>query len=157
MSRSPSLTFRQAVNSQQTAEVFIMLIEISHTDMASTLRVSSDAVDTISNGNTYTNYPFELNLPNETADELPTTTLRIDNVDRVLINAFRSISTPPTVNIKVVLASDPDTVEVDFSGFDMVNTTYDALTITGNLQFKSYMMEPFPGERFNPNEFPALF
>ncbi|KKM70120.1 hypothetical protein LCGC14_1443930 [marine sediment metagenome] len=157
MSRSPSSTFIQAINAQDTNEVFLILIEITHVDTGLILRVTSDAVDTVSNGNTYVHFPFKLTLPDDTTDEMPSAQLVIDNVDRTLLNALRSISTPPVVNIKIVLASDPDTVEVDLSGFDLSNVSYDQQSITGRLQFKTYIMEPFPGERFNPNEFPALF
>lgn len=157
MSRTPSLTFRQAVYSQDTEEVFIILLEISHDDLDAPIRICNAGVDITSNGNQFVYYPFALNLPDDDADSVPQAQLTIDNVDLQQVEAIRSIQSPPSVRIMVVLASTPNTIEVDFSDFIINNIKYDAMTITGTLTIEDFYSEPVPGDYFVPSEFPALF
>ena len=83
--------------------------------------------------------------------------LSIDNVSRDIIASIRSIQTPPSVTMEVVLGSDPDTVEASFPDFELQHIGYDALTITGDLGIESFMSEPYPGDIFSPARFPGLF
>jgi len=155
--RSTSLTFRQAIYAQETDEVFIVLLEIDHADFASPIRVCNDSTDITSNGNVYTAYPFEIELPTDEDGDVPQARLIIDNVDRSLTEAIRSIQSPPTVRIMVVLVSDPDTVEIDLPGFVFTNISYDVMTITGTISIENFLNEPFPGDIFTPTQFPGLF
>jgi len=155
--RNTSLTFRQAVYGQETDEVFIVLLEISHEDLDSPIRVCNNDSNIESNGDTYIAYPFNITLPEDSADDFPQARITIDNVSQDLTAAIRTIQTPPTVRIMVVLASDPDTIEVDLPGFIMTNISYDAKTITGTISVENFMSEPFPGDLFTPTRFPGLF
>lgn len=157
MSRDTSLTFRQAVNAQETGEAFLVLIEIDHDDLTTPIRVTSDGVDTVSNGNTYTAYPFEISLPDDQEGSVSAAKLTIDNIDRVIVEAIRSISTAPTVTISVVLGSDPDTVEATFPNYEFRQIEYDAMTVSGDLSLKTFMSEPYPGDAFLPSTFPGVF
>jgi len=157
MSRTVSSTFKSAVFGQQTDEAFILLIEIDHADLSEPIRVSSDGVDTVSNGNTFVAYPFEISLPSNPETGVSQARLTIDNVSQTIITSIRNISDPPTATLQIVLASDPDTVEVEFSGFELRNVQYDVFTITGDLSIESFMSEPYPGGSFLPSTFPGLF
>jgi len=157
MSRSTSLTFRQAVNARETGEAFIILVEIDSDDLSEPIRVCSDGVNVTSNGNLYVAYPFDITLPDDLEDGAPSCRITIDNVDRALTVGIRSLTSPPTVRIMVVLASDPDTLELDFDDFQLVNISYDAFTIEGTITIESYLAEPYPGNSFMPSTTPGLF
>ncbi len=157
MSRTLSSASLAAVLAQETAEVFIRLITIDHPDLAAPIRVSSDAVDTVSNGNTYTAFPFELQLPDDSGDRPQTARLTIDNVSREIVQAIRSIQSPPSVTIEIVRAADPDTIEVSYTGFALRNVRYDAMVVSGDLTVDDFTTEPYPAGRFVPSLFPALF
>lgn len=157
MSRNTSLTLRQAVNAQETGQVFLILLTIDHAQLSVPIRVSSDAVNTVSNGDTYYAYPFEITLPDDMEDRPPRARLRIDNVSREIIASIRSIQTAPTLNIDIVLASDPDTVEVHLPDFQMRNITYDAMTIDAEINIDYFIEEPFPAGTFAPSYFKGLF
>ena len=157
MSRNVSNSFKSAAFGQQTDEVFLVLLEIDHADLSEPIRVTSDGVQTVSNGDTFVAYPFELSLPNNPETGISQAQLTIDNVSQDIITSIRNITTPPSVVIQVVLASDPDTTEAEFSGFELKNVSYDALTITGTLTIESFMNEPYPGGSFLPSTFPGLF
>jgi hypothetical protein len=155
--RSTTLTFRQAVYAQETAQAFIVLIEITHATLSVPIRICSGGQNITSNTHEFIFYPFELNLPDESTESVPTATLTVDNVDRQIIAALRALDSPPAVRIMVVLSSTPNTVEADFPVFKFTEITYDALTITGTISIEDFLLEPFPGDSFVPSLFPGLF
>lgn len=157
MSRSVSLTLRQAANAPETGEVFLVLLTIDHPDLPVPLRVSSDGVDTLSRGETFVACPFGLTLPDDGDERPPKARLTIDNVDRAIVKAVRGITTAPRVLIEVVLASDPDLVEASFPDFELQEARFDALTVEGELGLESFFREPYPAQRFTPAGFPGLF
>jgi len=109
-----------------------------------------------SRGQEFVAFPFEIELPGEDSDQPPTARLRIDNVDRRVIAAIRDISAPPNVTIEVILASDPDFVEIAFDALVMRNVGYDAASITGELVFEQIVVEPV-ATNMTPAKFPGLF
>lgn len=157
MSRSITVTARQAVHAAETGEAFLVLLTIDHADLAAPIRVSSDGVDTVSRGETFAAFPFRLTLPEDSDDRPPRARLQIDNVDRQIVQALRQVSGPPSVLMEIVLASDPETVEAAFPDFTLQSAQYDALVVSGELGLESFLREPFPAQRFTPAGFPGLF
>jgi hypothetical protein len=158
LSRALSLTAKNAIYAQQTSEVFVQLLKIDHTDLATPIHVCSDARDVISNGITYLPFPFAIVMPEENSETISRVRLRIDNIDRSIVTAVRSISTPASVTFSVVLASSPDTVEAGPFEFSMINVDFNAMTVEGELRFEGNVLnEPFPALTFSPGDFPALF
>lgn len=157
MSRTVSGTMEAALYAQQTTAVFITLLAISHADFASTIRLSSDGQDTVSNGETYLAYPFQLQVATDEPDRPPEASLTVDAVDRVLTSALRDIVGAATVTIQVVLAADPDTVEVSWENFSLRDVVYNAQAVSGRLTLEEYTDEPWPAHTMGPTDFPALF
>ena len=157
MSRSTSLTFREALFAQQTDEAILILLTLDHDDLGSPIRVSSDSVDTISNSETFYACPFQITLPDERDEHVTEARLTIDNVDRVIVTALRSVSSPPEVTIQIVLGSDPDTIEAEWNDFLLKDTDYDDLVVTGRLSLDHLMNEPIPGDVMDPSRTPGLF
>ena len=157
MSRSLSTAFKTAIYKQQTGETFLLLLEIDHDDLDTPLRFVNNTEDVTSNSDTYTAFPFELNLPSDREDQLPTVTLAIDNIDRTIIDTVRDISSPPTASVSVIMASDPDTVEAGPYDFTIKNVNYTAEVVTCELAFEDILNEAFPGDSFTPNYFTSLF
>jgi len=157
MPRDLSLTARQAINAPETGEAFIILLTLDHPDLAAPIRVSSDAVDTVSRGNSFVAFPFDLSLPDDTDGRPPRAKLRIDNVDRRIVRAIRSIPSPPSVLIEIVRGADPDAIEAAFPDFQMRDIGYDALVVEGALTLEELNGEPYPARIFSPADFPGLF
>jgi len=152
-----SNTFKTEVFKQETSECFILLVTIDHADLSVPIRVSSDGVDTISRSNTFVSFPFDITLPTDSDEGPPTAKLVIDNVDRQIVQAVRSISSAPSVLMELVLASDLETVEIDWPDFELINVDYDALTVSGVLTQERFTAEPYPSVKFTPGNFPGLF
>lgn len=164
MSRPVSDTLKQEVFSQETGDVFVTLLTLSHPDLTDPIRVCSDpAVElisglrgTTSRGDDFIFMPFELIPPGQSGDSSPMGRIRIDNVSREIIRIVRTISSPADVLIEVVMASDPDTVEATISGFQLRNIKGDALTVEGEFSTVRFDLEPFPSGSFTPSQFPGM-
>lgn len=154
MARSLSANARQSLFSlDANGEVWLVLLRMGST------RVVNNNEDIVSNGVTYTAYPFEINLPADTLEKSPQVTLRIDNIDRSLTDWIRNQSDPPSVTIEVILASDPDNVEMTVDNLTLVDATWNAHTITGTLRLEDIFNAEFPskGSVYDPTQFPGLF
>jgi len=157
VSRDLSLTARQALYADATDEVFLILLTLSHDDLEAPIRVTSDAVETVSRGDTFVPFPFDLQLPDDQEGKAPKAKLVIDNVDRSIVRAIRSLSTAPTALIEIVRAAAPDTVEATFEDFRLINVTYDAKRVEGVLSIEDFVAEPYPAATFSPGFFPGMF
>ncbi len=157
MSRPLSLSARQSLYAGGTDDVFLILLTFSHDSLAAPIRVTSDAVNTASRGDVFIAYPFDLSLPDDDETRPPRARLTIDNIDRQIMAAVRSLSTPPAVLIEIVRAADPDTVEARFADFKLLNVQYDVQVIQGDISVEDFTTEPFPAHTFSPSLFPGLF
>ena len=157
MSRDISTEALQAINAAETADAFIILLTIAHDNLEAPLRVSSDAADTISRGNSFTAFPFELTLPDDEDNKPPRARLIIDNIDRSIVRAVRNLASSPRVTIEIIRAADPDVVEATFQDFRFTNISYDAKVVEGDLTLEDFTAEPYPGASFSPSLFPGLF
>ena len=156
----------RTVNVACTGEAFIILLSIEHPSLTPPARISNDPTQllpiaqvrgTISNGDEYVYLPFEFIFPNQESDTSPVAQLRIDNVSREISTIIDSISSPPTIQIQVVLSSTPDIVELVLRDFKLQRTEWNILTITGDITVEHFEQEPYPSGRFNPSGFPGLF
>lgn len=157
--------FNEAIHARSTDEVFLYLITIDHEDLVEPIYISNDTRDTlgtgqkgvISNGIEFVYIPFQFILPTLEKDSIPKAKISIDNVTREIVAAIINIQNPPDVRIQIALASDPNTIEYDLSGFKIASVTYDAMTIEGDLTVEQYFNEPYPSVKFTPSRFPGLF
>jgi hypothetical protein len=175
MSRLDSLSANAIAKlfSPESDDVFITLLTISGSGFTTiriadnyTTRLSETSEDIVygvqSNLGGATTYnfvylPFSLSLPTEEFSSAPRCNLTVQDVTRYLIPTIRSISSAPSVQIDIVLASDPDVVEVTFGSFLIGNINYNANTVSAELVVESLAVEPFPQHTFNPSYFPGLF
>lgn len=157
MSRTLSDAARIAANAQETEQVFLILLTISHDDLAEPIRVVANNQNVVSNGHTFAAYPFEITPPGDDLDGVPTAKLKIDNVDRQIVDTVRGISSPARVSMQVVLASSPDTVELEFSNMVLRQVEYDALVVEGTMEYEDVFHGVFPQHTFTPQSNPGLF
>ena len=166
MPQSVSTALRTAVNADSTDEVFLLLLRIDDPSLSEPIRVVNNLTPITSNGEKYVGHPFEVALPDEDPDQAARVQLRIDNVGEVedpdtgetvsVAKVLRAVEGQPTVELEVVLASDPHTVEAGPFAMTLVQTEVDALVISGDLAFEDVLNEPFPG-LFTPVTHPGLF
>jgi len=156
MPRTLSNAALASMNAQATGEVWLVLLTLSHPTLATPIRLVNNNEDVVSRGSTFLAFPFEVELPGEDPDQPPKAMLRIDNVDRRVVQTIRSITAPPTVTLEVILASAPNTVEVSFTNMTLRNAQYDTSTVSGELTFDSIYTEPVT-LTMTPSRFPGMF
>ncbi len=166
MTRVLSSTAKQALFAQQTDEVFAVLLTIEHSSFSQPVRISSDPKEDlpeagvkgiVSRGDEYIYPPFSLSLPSQDDTVLAKANISIDNVSREMISHVRGADSALSIKIEVILASDPDTVEISMSQFKLERVTYDALTVNADISVEYFDLEPFPARRFTPADFPGMF
>jgi hypothetical protein len=96
-------------------------------------------------------------LISDEENALPTAKIAVDNASRVLVDMVRTPTTPPVVQYSIVLASDPNTVEVGPIRLYLADVTITTASITGTLIPKPVFNKPFPPDRVTPSIAPGVF
>lgn len=105
MPRNIPVSFRSVAESNYSEEVDLCFVTISHQELAEPIRVVWDTKDYILNGNRYIGFPFDITLLSDD-DNPPKAQLTIQNVDRVIGEAIRSMRSPPRLRIDLLSSSD---------------------------------------------------
>lgn len=112
----------------------------------------------VSRGLNYLFLPMEITLPSEEDAGVGRCNIVFNFVTPEAIKLVReNLLNPTRVTLELILASSPNTVEAIFSGFYIVSASYNAQSITLELDMIDYSREPFPCYNFTPNYFPGLF
>ena len=161
MSRSLSTAAKAAIYGPQTGEAFLILLKISHASISS-LYFVNDAQNVTStvdgSSQTYLAFPFLIEMPDDTDENVPTVKLMIDNVDRSIMDEIRSTLTgAPTITTWIVLASSPNTIERGPDIFTCRSLEYDQFAIEAELIYEDILNLQFPADSFNPNNFAGIF
>lgn len=146
----------ESINAEQSDEVWLILLEITHPSLVTPIRVVNNTQNIVSNGNTYLASAFTLSLPDD-VQGLSYVQLEIDNVDRLIVDTIRALATPPSVSLSVILADTPDSVEFGPHQMTVSDVDYDASTVKGTLIYEDLLNEPFPGRSFDKANYPGLF
>lgn len=146
-----------AVMAQHTDEAFIVLIQFTHAPTSETYRAALNNENVVSNGEVYTATWFDIQLP-EIANRSPQgTQVSIDNVDMRLIGLLRRITQPLQVEVRVVLASTPDVIELEFLDLVLREADWDVSVVTGTLASEDPLNQAFPSHQYDPRSFQGLF
>lgn len=137
-------------------DVIAVLLTITHPDLSDDIRVTDNGEDITSGGNKFISFPFSIELPTDN-EQMPVARLTIANVDGSIGKAIDLIRTPPSVKMQVVLVNSPNTIELEFSGFKMINVTRNAVSVEADIILQNIGTEPWPSIRVIPSRFPALF
>jgi len=157
MPRALSLAARQSLTAAETADLWLLLLTIAAEGLAEPIRVVNDRQDVWSRGQRFVAFPFEVDLPGDSADSVQRVTLRIDNVDRQIVSALRLVREPPEVSLEVIRRESPNVVEAGPFVMSLVEARYDAASIEGELVFEDVLDAPFPADTYNPADYPGLF
>jgi hypothetical protein len=121
------------------------------------LRVVSNTENIISRGQLFSATFFEITMPTDNGETLPTVELKIANVDGLLIQTIRGFANPPQMKLELVLSTTPDIVERSVDWLVLKSVDYNALTISGRLTVESVLSQRFPAYDFCPPYYPGLF
>ena len=155
--RNLSINALSALHAESTGEALLFLLTISHDAIEVPIRVVNNTENITSQGREFIAYPFEIALPQESPDQMPSVQFRIDNVDKSIVTAIRAINSAATLSLELVLASNPDVIEAGQFNYSLLDVSYDVLSVTATLAYENILSEPFPSGGFIPSDFAGLF
>lgn len=152
----------RAIYKEKTDKVFIELVTITHEDLTPPLRACGNfepvkQFEGTENEVEFLPYAFRITWPEDHVSRPPQMRIEIDNVDRVIVQTLRSLSSAPSVTLQLVRADAPDDPEVTLPAFRLVEVDYDVIAVQGYLSLDSLENEPWPHQRYTPASHPGLF
>jgi len=169
MSRDIPDSIAADLRSQASPHALLGFLTITHRNLSAPIRVVSDAIDYVVDGETFIGCPFEFQLLTDD-EQHPTTQLRVQNVDRRIGEAIRTVTDRAVVQLEARSTADFDlsviprveagtgsSVLYGFRHFDLVDVTVTPIEVTGTLMLRDYTQEPYPGLRATQTRCPALY
>lgn len=141
---------------QESNDPFLTLVTLSHSSFAD-IRLVNNVDDVVSNGLTYTAFPFKLNLPKDDGESNREMTIEFSNTGLDLITSIRSVTDPINVKIEMVLASLPNSVQLAFNELKTSNISYDRNRVQAKLYMDSFLNSELTSEKYTPTLYPGLF
>lgn len=151
-----SAELRASAFASETADVWLLLLTITHAALAEPIRIVNNNENIDSNGETFTAFGFDISLPVDSPERAPQARITIDNVSRELIETLRSLTSSPTVRFDFIRAAAPDVLELTWTNFQLQDVVWDAQQITATLSQADLVTEPFPAHTFTPAFFRGL-
>ena len=141
---------------QESSDPILMLLKIDFPNGNSFYYVNNTQNIT-SNGQEYSAFPFQFNLPNDEVDSVPELSITLDNIGLELINDFSQNTDSINCEINLVFASNPDYSELKISNLVVKNISYDKSFININLGYDDILNLQVPSDTYNPIDFPGIF
>ncbi len=175
MSRRISLNARLAHDAVGSKEVEVVLLHITHPETEQVIRLSTDPTDRISysppsygtrstwlgadpedDDEAFLFILLSVLVPDDSEDSPPAAQLVLQSVDNRTADALRSTTQRATVNMALVLASTPDTVEQEWLNFKLISAEGSGDSITLSISRDPVTAEPWPAGRMTRDRFPGL-
>lgn len=156
MSRQLSNKLLAEIYGQESSDPFLMLVTLSHLSFSSIYLVNN-TVDIISNGNTFLAFPMKITLPQDNENASKDIRIEFDNVSRFLVDEIRAVTDPIDASIQMVLASDPDIVEVEIADLKISDISYNKSKISARLFLDDFLNTGLTSEKYEPSLYPGLF
>lgn len=139
-------------------EPFLIMLEITHVDLAIPVRVVNDIQNITSNGNEFIACPFRVSLPDDVLGQLPHAQIEIDNIGRDLTQwlEYSRGGQGARIRLMQVMRSDPDTIELDLT-LDLTNLVITNSTVTGSIGFVNMLGRQGTVPTFTPKTAPGLW
>jgi hypothetical protein len=173
--RDLSPAFRERVERPHSDAVPLWFITIDHADLAEPIRAVSDTLTVdgepgryLLGGHEYVCCPFRL-VPLTDGEEAPRASIELPNVERVIGDTIRRLSTAPRFEIRLYDAADWDRdthprqpLDEPFCEFEarhlrLVDAKVDAMSVSAGIASWDYSQEPWPSIRAVQGLLPALF
>ncbi|GAB2913667.1 DUF1833 family protein [Paralcaligenes ginsengisoli] len=137
-------------------EPFLVMLEITHADLAQPVRVVNDTQNLTSNGNEFIACAFQVTLPDDVDGQIPQAQLSIDNIGRELTQWLEYSRGGQGAKCRIiqVMRSAPDLHEFDMT-LDLTNLNINNLTVTGTLGFVNTLGQVGTVTTFNPTTNPG--
>ena len=155
---SLSLKALKAVMAQETGEVSHTLVTFDHPNMGTTQRFVDQRTSVTSNGLVYNPLDFDMEFMDEVGDGTGEVRFQVKFADQTLIKQLLDLGPDkPTVDTRLVLASDLDTVVFENLGSKLEQVQITLSNISGRLGPESFHDDASPGILMSRENTPGLF
>jgi len=141
---------------QESGDPFLVLVTLSHASF-STIRLVNNSEDIVSNGNTFSSFPFRFRLPVDDGEKARDAYIEFDNVSLDLVNAIRSVTDRIDVKAEMILASAPDDIQMSLEELKIGQVNYNRTTISANLIMDDFLQAELTSEAYTPLLYPGIF
>lgn len=141
---------------QESSDPFLTLVTLSH-DSFDTIRLVNNSVNITSRGDVFTAFPMKIRFPVDDGETARDFTIDFDNVGLELIEEIRTVTTPISVKIELILASIPNEVQISQEDLLIEALTYNDKKISAKIALDNFLSTEMTSERYNPSNFPGLF
>lgn len=159
MPRTLPITIVNAVFSQQTEEVFLVLLTATHSSFQP-VRLVNNTQPITSNGDLFFPFPFSVILPPSSEELKIATKITIYDAEREVVDNLRFVAgNRERIGIKldVIASSDPSTILQTVSNLEVENVNYRAGALELDASINNLLTEGFPRDSFTPANFPGIF
>lgn len=151
-----SNTFKKAVTDLTTDKVVLVTMELSHPDWTENIYLVNNTTNITSNGQEYQAHGFSLTPAKSHDSGNPTAKVDVDDTDRTLNALFRSVTSEPTAVLNVILADNPDQIELGPYSFSVAQTSTAGPVITLALTVYTILNNNLTGFNMDKYYFPGL-
>lgn len=157
MPNNLSNTLLAQLYAQESADPFLCLLTISHADFAQDIRLVNNTEDITSRGDLYQAFAFKVRLAADDKDARRDVSVELDNASLEFIDELRSITSPLSVKLELILASQPDVVQIEQGNLKTEGFTYNKTSIRFTLTLDDFLNTKMTSESYDPQNFPGLF
>ena len=141
---------------QESNDPFLTLVTLYHSSFGY-IRFVNNTEDIVSRGNTYSAFPLKFTFPVDDGRTTREVEIEFDNVSLELIDEIRSSTNLIDVTIEMILASNPDNVEIEIGELKIKSVSYDQNTIKAKLRMDDFLNTELSSEKYKPTNFPGIF
>ena len=153
-----SASARKTINSVVAKEQPVLLLEITHVDLATPVRVVNYSETITHNGNQFIALAYEITPPGDFSAGLPRAQISIDNVGKDLVDWIENSNGGRGASARLiqVMPSDPNTIEWELT-MNLENISMNAQRISAELAFDDVLNLPGVALTYRPDVAPGLF
>lgn len=154
----PSERFIRAITAQETPEVPVVLVTITHASFSEPLRWCTGGEDIVSNTIPFTARAMQVALPGEGDAGARRARIIVDNIEQDAVAELRSVQMGrPQVKLEVILAAYPDDVELTWPGLRVVASRPGVDSIELEITPRDDGEEEWPVQSYSQGRFPGLY
>ena len=159
---------RASLEREASPDALLAFLTVTHPRLVEPIRLVSDVFDYLRGGQQFIGLPFNFTAVTD-EEGGPTTQLTVQNVDRRIGEALRSMPDRAIVQVEVLSSADFDLSkdpreEIGSASpiyamrhFQLIDVTASVTEITGTLMLRDYSQEPWPGRSATQSVCPGLF
>jgi len=161
--RSLADSLRYAMMQQETGEVPLCLLTITHPSLVEPIRLVNDAVsedgttNIVKGGETFVAFPFDIILPSDLDKQPPRARLTVSNVSQEIVSIVLLPFPAPEVKIEIIRAGAPDEEGAVWDGLKFGEPEFDDMWVTTDLVSDDESLMPACYRRYDAVHCPALF